>query len=198
MIIVIAAREGPQWMAGPENEQPAPPDQLVVTMKAGMRLTGAAARIDIKHLDVAKAPGIEVASSASDSLGRTWTIQAMAPSDFLETFTLSAQVVDRPLEPGKASVQLSLPGADTSFASFGLLKLRLQAGRLVGEVSGVDDEFSAEFEGPFTVTCAVPAASIAAEVPVSASENGLPILVVDEKFESTLCKRYATLAGRPR
>lgn len=170
----------------------------MVTTNAGMRLTGAPARVEIKYLDVARAPKVEVFLSASDSVGRTWASQARVSSDFLETFTLSAQVVDRPLKPGNASIQVSRPGADASFAPSGLLNLHLQAGRLVGETSGMRDQFSAKFEGPFAVTCAVPAASMAVGAPAPTSENALPTLVVDEKFESALCKRYATLAGRSR
>lgn len=183
-------------MAGLENKLAAPPDRFMVTTNTGMRLTGAAARVEIKYLDVARAPKVEVFLSASDSVGRTWASQARVSSDFLETLTLFAQVVDRPLQPGNAGVQVSRPGADASFAPSGLLKLRLQAGRLVGETSGMKDQFSAKFEGPFVVTCSVPAASMGAEAPAPTSENALPTLVVDQKFESALCKRYAPPADR--
>jgi hypothetical protein len=196
--MAAAAAGGSRSAAGSENEQAAPPDRFVVTTNAGMHLIGAAARIEIRHLAAAKAPEVEVVLSASDSLGRRWAVHSRAPSDFLETLTLSAQVVDRPLKPGTASVQVSRPGADASFAPSGLLKLRLQAGRLVGEASGMKSEFSAKFAGPFVVTCAVPAASMAAGAPAPTSENALPPLVVDEKFESAICKRYAALVGRSR
>jgi hypothetical protein len=198
MTMAAAALGGSQWTAGLKNEEPAPPERFVVTTNAGVRHTGAAARVEIKYPDAAKAPEVEVILWATNSLGQTWAVQLMAPSDFLNTLTLSAQVVDRPLQPGNASVQVSLPGADASFTPSGLLRLRLQAGRLVGEASGMTDEFSAEFEGPFVVTCAVPAASMAVGAPAPTSENALPTLVVDEMFESTLCKRYKALAGWSR
>jgi hypothetical protein len=198
IIMAAAAAGGSRWAAGPENEQAAPPDRFMVTTNVGIRLTGAAARVEIRHLAAAKAPEVEVVLSASDSLGRRWAVQSRAPSDFLETLTLSAQVTDRPLKLGNASVQVSLPGTNASFAPSGLLKLHLQAGRLVGEASGMNDEFSAKFEGPFVVTCAVPAASMAAGAPAATSENALLPLIVDEKFESALCKRYAALADQSR
>jgi hypothetical protein len=198
MTMAAAALGGSQWTAGLKNEEPAPPERFVVTTHAGMRFTGAAARVEIQPLDTARAPEIEVVLSAADSLGRTWAVQLMAPSDFLNTLTLSARVVDGPLQPGTANVQTSLPGADASFAPSGLLRLRLQAGWLVGEARGMTDEFSAEFEGPFVVTCAVPAASMAVGAPAPTSENALPTLIVDERFESTLCKPYKALAGRSR
>lgn len=197
-MIMAAAAGGFRCTPGQHNEQAAPPDRFVVTTKAGIRLTGAAARIEIKHLDAAKAPEVEVVLSTSDSSGRIWAVQSTPPLDFLEALTLSARVVDRPLKLGNASVQVSLPGADASFSPSGLIKLRVQAGRLMGEASGMNDKFSAKFEGPFVVTCSVPAASMAAVAPSPTSGTALPTLVVDEKFESALCKRYAALAGRSR
>jgi hypothetical protein len=198
VIMAAAAAGGVRWTAGLENEQAAPPDRFVVTTNAGMRLIGAAAKVEIKYLDAAKAPAVEVVLSASDRLGRTWALLSTASSDFLETLTLSASVIARPLQSGNVSVQVNFLGADASFAPSGLLHLRLQAGRLVGETSGMSDDFAAKFEGPFVVTCAVPADFMGAGAPTPTSENVLPLLIVDEKFESALCRRYIALAGQPR
>ena len=58
------------------------------------------------------------------------------------------------------------------------------------------DDQSATFAGEFVVTCAVPGASIRASAPTPGGAGAHPTLVVDEKFESALCKPYAGLAGR--
>jgi hypothetical protein len=182
----------------PKNELPAPPDRFVVTTGAGLRLTAAAARVDIKHWDAANAPEVEIFISASGGSGRVWVAQIAAPADFVNTLRLRAPVVDRPLEVGEATVSVTLRGGDITFASSGLVQLRLQARWVVGEASGMSKEFSAKFEGPLVVTCAVPAAALTARPPAPASKRGLPMLVIDERFESTFCQRYAALARGSR
>jgi hypothetical protein len=189
-IAAIGACGGTQ--VNPDNgERPAPPDRLMVTTRASARFSGPAARIDIRHVNPSKQPDVEIAFSASGNAG-TWAIQATPRSDFLRTFTLSANVVDRPLEPGYASVQVASPDGAATLASSGLLQLRLQSGRIAGEVDSNAELFAATFEGPFVVTGAVPAGATAPQS--SATET--PALVVDETFESALCKPYAALARR--
>ena len=178
---------------GPEREQAAPPDRFLVTTATGQRHTGAAAKVEIKYLDATKAPQVEVTFSASSSSGDTWGAYSTVPPDFLETLTLSARVMDRPLEPGDASIQVSPQGGETSFAPSGRLNLHLLSGWLVGDASGMSDKFAAKFEGPVVVTCAVPSSLMGVEAPTAAEDGELPTLVVDEKLESELCKRYATL-----
>lgn len=196
IVVIVGAGACERRQVNRDEERPAPPDRLVVTTKAGTRFTGPAARIDIRHRRAAKPPDVEVAFSASGIAGRTWAMQAMAPSEFLRTLTLTAQVVDRPLEAGHASLQVTFPDVDdASLASSGLLQLRLERARLVGEVSGASDEFAAVFEGPFVVTCAIPTLSIA---PGPSSEQTQPALVIDERFESAPCKGHAALAGWSR
>ncbi|MSQ47070.1 MAG: hypothetical protein EXR78_01585 [Deltaproteobacteria bacterium] len=178
-----------------KHEQPAAEAPFVVTTSVGPQLRGTAARVEIKYLDVAQAPQVEIVFSAADAADRLWAAQALPPADFLKTPTLSAQVVDRPLTLGTASVQVSQAGGDAVFSPGGLLTLQLRDGRLVGETREMGDEFSARFEGPFVVTCAVPATTLTGDAPTPTSDNTLPILVVDERFESPLCQPFATLAG---
>ena len=198
LIATIAAGGCGRSVGGPDSERAAPPDQFVVTTNAGMRLTGPAARIDIRHVDPAKAPAVEVFFSASGSSGQTWSVQSVAFPDFLATLSLTARVVDGLLEPGKASVQARLATADATAATSGLLSLRLYAGRLVGETSRMSDEFAAKFDGPFVVTCAVPASSTAVGAPASIAYDTPPTLIVDETFESALCQPYAAMGGWSR
>jgi hypothetical protein len=183
---------------GPDGELAAPPNQFVVTTRTGAQLTGPAARIDIRHVDAAKPPDVEIAFSASGNSGRTWSVLSSAPADFLETLALTARVVDGHVGAGTASVQVRLDDTESTSAPGGLLSLRLYAGRLMGETSRMNDEFAARFEGPFVVTCAVPASLIAGEAPASSAGTTPPTLTVDESFESDLCRRYATLGGWSR
>ena len=173
----------------------APPDPFVVTTKAGARFTGPAARIDIRRVSEAERPDVEVAFSASGGSGRTWTAQSIAPSAFLDTLTLEARVTDGPLKTGDASVQASGGGGEAATAPAGWLRLSVARGRLSGEAGGMSDELAATFDGSFVVTCAVPATSLETSAP-SSGGNGAPTLIVDEKFESSLCKPYAALGGR--
>ena len=180
----------------PDGELAAPPGQFVVMTRAGTQLTGPAARIDIRHVDAATPPDVEIAFSASGAAGRTWSALAAAPAGFLETLALTARVVDGHVGPGTASVQVRVGDAEGNAAPAGLFSLRLYAGRLMGEASKMDDELAARFEGPFVVTCAVPAGSSTGEAPASTAANVHPTLTVDEVFESALCRPYATLGGR--
>jgi len=198
LIAAIAVGGCRQSVRGPDSERAAPADQFVVTTNAGMRLAGPAARIDIRHVDPAKAPDVEVFFSASGSSGHTWAVQSVASPDFLKTHSFSARVVDGVLEQGKASVQVRLTAADATAAPSGLLSLRLYAGRLMGETTRMSDEFAAQFEGPFVVTCAVPASSTASGAPASIAKDTPPTLIVDETFESALCQPYAAVGGWSR
>jgi hypothetical protein len=183
---------------GSGEEQAAPADQFVVTTNAGARLSGPPARIEIRHVDEAKAPDVEVVFSASVGSGYTWSVHSVALPVFLETLSLAARVVDSPLEPGTASVQVALPNAEATAAPSGLLSFRLHAGRLVGEAGRMRDEFAARFDGPFVVTCAVPAAAMASGAPESIAKITRPTLILDETFESALCRPYAALGGWAR
>jgi hypothetical protein len=122
----------------------------------------------------------------------------VASPDFLETRSLTARVVNRLLEPGTASVQVRLTTADATAATSGLLSLRLYGGRLVGETSRMSDEFAAQFEGPFVLTCAVPASLTAVGAPASIAKDTPSTLIVDETFESALCQPYAAVGGWSR
>jgi hypothetical protein len=62
----------------------------------------------------------------------------------------------------------------------------------------MDDALAAKFEGPFVVTCAVPASSMAGAAPMPSTGGGRASLVVDDKFETALCRPYATLGGWSR
>jgi len=182
----------------PGQERVAPPDTFIVTTAGGTRLAGAAARVDIRYSDAGREPEVEIAFSASADGGGSWATQSVAPSDFLKTLSLSAVVVSGPVARGQASVQLNRQEGSPSFASGGVLQLRIQGGRMAGETSGTSADFTARFEGPFVVTCAVPPASLATAAPASTSNDARLPLVVDEQFESALCQPYASLAGRSR
>jgi hypothetical protein len=192
-LVVGGCREA---TVGPDGELAAPPNQFVVTLGSGSQLTGPAARIDIRHVDAAQPPDVEIAFSASGNAGRTWSVLSAAPADFLQTLTLTARVVDGRVGVGTASVQLSVDGKDALAAPRGLLSVRLYAGRLMGEASRMDADFAARFEGPFVVTCAVPASLAAGDAPASSGSGAPQTLTVDEHFESALCRPYATLAAR--
>ena len=63
-------------VVGSDIERSAPPDQFVVTTKAGTRLTGPAARIDIRHVgpagtDVECSFGVATAISAANRVVRS-------------------------------------------------------------------------------------------------------------------------------
>ncbi len=193
MIVAAAAGGGCPSASRPGGELPAPPDPFVVTTAGGVRASGPAARVEIRYFDPEGAPEIEVAVAAADGSGRTWAARALAPLEFLQTRTLTAELVDGLLEPGTASVQVAVPGGDAAFAPSGTLELRLREGELVGEVTAAGEEFSARLAGPFVVTCAAPAASLGTQAPAPVSEDALPALVVDERFESALCKPHARL-----
>ncbi len=198
LVATLAAGGCRETTVGPDGELPAPPNQFVVTTKAGRQLSGPAARIDIRHVDAAQAPDVEISFSASGGSGRTWSVLSAASADVLQTLSLTARVVDGRVVPGTASVQARLGDADGTAAPAGLLSLRLYAGRLIGEASRMDDELAATFEGPFIVTCAVPAALMRGEAPAPSAADPRPTLTVDEAFESALCRPYATLGGWSR
>lgn len=174
---------------GSSGERPAPPGPLTVSTTAGARFTGPPARIDIRHATPG-APTVELVMSAADDRGRTWALQAALPAESLTSLTLRAQLVQRPLQPGDATVQLTAapasaaPPTEAVTASAGQLQARLQHGRIEGSVTGATPELSATFAGPFAVTCAVP------------SESGSTTLVVDERLASPTCKPYADLTRR--
>ncbi len=195
ILLAVATGDANQEATNLEHEQPAVEEQFVVTTSTGIRLVGMAARVEIKYPDVAQAPQVEIVFSAANASERFWAVQAFPSADFLKTHILSAQVVDRPLTLGKASVQVSQSGGDAVFSPGGLLTVQLRQGRLVGETRGMGDEFSARFDGPFVVTCAVPATALTVEAPIPTSGNAVPILAVDERFESALCQPLRTLAG---
>jgi hypothetical protein len=177
----------------PGDEVAAPPDQFMVTTAAGV-LSGPAARIDIRHVDPSKPPDVEIAFSASGSSGRTWSVMLIAAPDFLQTQRITARVVDGLLREGQASVQVGAAGANVSAADSGLVSLSLHAGRLSGEARRVPDGFAADFEGPFVVSCAIPASSDAA-APAPVAGSPFAALVLDDRFESTLCRPFAGLRG---
>jgi hypothetical protein len=197
LVATLAVTGCRETTVGPDGELAAPADQFVVMTRAGTQLTGPAARIDIRHVDAAKPPDVEIAFSASGASGRTWSALATAPTGFLETLALTARVVDGRVGPGTATVQVRLDEREGTAAPAGLLSLGLYAGRLTGEASRMDDELAARFEGPFVVTCAVPAGPTG-EAPASSAANAQPTLTVDEAFESALCRPYATLGGWSR
>lgn len=176
-------------------ERPAPPDRFVVETAEGRRLSGAPARIDIRHLDALQAPQIEVTVSAGDDEGQVWGFRAWAPSSFPGMPGFTAHIVRGPLGPGQAGVEHGRAAADTRSATGGTLQLALREGRLTGRAHA--NGASARFEGPYAVSCAVPASApaAAASAATPTPEAPLPVLVVDERFESPLCKPYAQLAG---
>ena len=182
---------------GPDSELPAPPNTFLVTTNAGTQLTGAPARIDIRHVDANRGPDVEIMFSASGSSGQTWSVLAAAPAGFLETNNLTARVVDGRITPGTATVQMR-SGVEDAAAPEGLLSLRLYAGRITGETSRMGEALAARFEGPFVVTCAVPAASMPAGAPAPSANDAPQTLTVDDTFESQLCRPYATLGGWSR
>jgi hypothetical protein len=185
-------------VAGPDHERPAPPNSFVVTTGAGVQLSGSAARIDIRHADAAQPPDVEISFSATGGGGGNWSVLTAAPAEFLQTLNLTARVVDGRVGPGTATVQGAAAGGEVAAASTGLLSLRLYAGRLSGEASRMEDALAARFDGPFIVTCSVPAASLAGAAPAPAADGARPALIVDEAFESAACKPYATLGGWSR
>jgi hypothetical protein len=165
---------------------------------AGAQLTGAAARIDIRHANAPQPPDVEISISATSSSGVTWSALTAAPPEFLETLSLTARVVDGRVVPGTATVQAGRANADASAAPAGLMSLRLYSGRLVGEASRMDDEHAARFDGPFIVTCAVPAALVAVDAPTPGADGPRPTLIVDDAFASAPCRPYAALGGWSR
>jgi hypothetical protein len=178
--------------ASSPGERPAPSGQLVLATEAGAQFTGPAARIDIR-IDQAGHPTAELVLSVADGTGRTWALQAALSMESLDSLNLRAQLVQRPLQAGDATVQLVAPGTEAAVAAAGLLQAQLRSGVIEGAVSGASAEFAASFTGPFAVTCAVPIAG--APVPTS---GGAVALAVDEKFESAGCKPYASLGQRTR
>jgi hypothetical protein len=174
----------------PAGERPAPAGQLAVTTEAGTRFSGPPARIDIRF-DNEGTPSVELAMTVADADNRTWALQASLQATALDSQILQAQLVNRPLQAGDATVQLSSQGSEPVTAAGGQLRARLQAGTIQGDVLGTTASLAASFAGPFVVTCAAPIAG----APAPTAGNA-PALVVDEKFESQACKPYAGLARR--
>jgi hypothetical protein len=192
---LLAAAACNSGVVGPGTERPAPPDSFLVTTNAGTQLTGPAARIDIRHVDATQPPAVEISFSAAGGSGGSWSALIAAPPGFLQTFNLTARVVDGQVVPGTATVQATIAGGDSTAVTAGVLSLQLRAGRLTGEARRIDNERMATFEGPFVVTCAVPAALFTQGAPAPSTEQLPPTLVVDENFESAPCAPYATLGG---
>jgi hypothetical protein len=190
----VALALGAPACAGPE--EPAAPERFEVRLaNSAPPLRGAAARVDIRHDGGTAAPIVEVTFSASDH-ARTWAAHVLAPQRFLQTLKLVAQVSDRPLVPGRASVQTGAPGADASMARGGSLQLSLRHGRLEGSYVPAAERGGAapvRFAGPYVVSCSVPASALATNAAAAGAAMGAHI--VDENFTSTLCKPYAALGG---
>jgi hypothetical protein len=193
----VAAAGCAREAAAPNDERPAPPNSFLVTTNAGTQLSGTAARIDIRYADAGQPPDVEISISAAGDSGRTWSALTAAPAEFLKTPSLTARVVDGRVVPGTATVQSGRDNTEITSAPAGLLSLRLYNGRLTGDASRMDDEHAARFDGPFVVTCAVPAAATAGGVapPTPSAGEARPALQVDEGFQSALCRPYATLGG---
>jgi hypothetical protein len=195
----LAAAACNPGVVGPGTERPAPPDAFMVTTNAGTQLTGPAARIDVRHVDATRPPDVEISFSAAGGSGRTWSALIAAPPGFLQTLNLTARVVDGGVVAGTATVQeATITGGDITAVTAGVLSLQLRAGRLMGEGRRMDGERMATFEGPFVVTCAVPAALTTQGAPAPGTDQLPPTLVVDENFESASCAPYATLGGWAR
>lgn len=190
--MLLAALAG---AAGAAPEAPASPDRLVVVLHGGARWTGAPARLDVRLPDAGGPPRIELAFAAADTEGRQWAVIAEAGPGFDPAREVELQVTDRPLAAGRASVQRQASAGPAERARSGLLRLRLQQGRIRGEAIGVGDRLAARFEGPLAVSCAVPASALAA-APTAPQSSDMPApLVVDEKFASAACRPYAALAA---
>lgn len=175
----------------PALEEPQPPDGFVVTTAAGQRLVGGPARIMIRFTDPTAPPVVEVAFSATDQAGRRWAAHVMATPALLATRSLSAMVVDRPLQAGEAAVEFERDGTEPAFATTGRLRLALRQGRLDGEADGMAEIMAARFAGPFVASCAIPPA--AAMVTAPASADAPPALMVDNDFASPLCAPFRRL-----
>lgn len=194
MACAAAAPDTAVRAAVPTPELPAPPDRFVLQVEGGARLTGPPARIDIRHAVVGAAPAVEISFAAGDEQGTTWSVLVVAQSGFLRDSALQAQLSDRPLEPGRASLQRIQSAGGVQMADAGALQLSLRQGRLSGQATarGLG---RLKFEGPYAVSCTLPASATAVAPPASA--DALMAQVVDEGFESVLCKPYAAL-GRGR
>lgn len=192
-----AATAGLAGAVAADDERAAPPDPFVVTTPAGMRLAGAPARLDIRHPQGGPVVA-ELTFSASDPAGRVWNARLLASAETIAKRRLSATISDRPLVAGRASVQTQSGDAEAVFARAGAIRVVLQAGRLTGETSGTSERFAARFEGPFAVSCAVPAAALTGAASSPAEPQGPGALVVDDSLASAPCRPYAALAGPPR
>src|SRR5919106_1704852 len=70
LVATLAVTGCRETTVGPDGELAAPANQFVVMTRAGTQLTGPAARIDIRHVDAAKPPDVEIAFSASVASAR--------------------------------------------------------------------------------------------------------------------------------
>jgi hypothetical protein len=192
-LALVMVGAAPAAAAAHPDELAALPNTLVVELQGGQRLVGAPARIDIKHPQAGAAPRVEVVLWARSAAGEAWSAHAIAPAGFLAERVLQAAVSDRSLLEGQASVQHAIPLGELVFAASGRLELSLQGGRLSGTVTGADQQVIARFEGPVSMTCAVPAATLTGGLASPQSETLLQALLVDTNFESALCKPHAGL-----
>jgi hypothetical protein len=182
IVSVTALALGDDW--------PGPPGGLLVVTGHGDQLSAHGARVDVRFERRDAPPSVEIAVAASNGEDRTWAFQTLATAAFLASPSLVAPLVDRPLRPGEASVQVSAPGIDIGFASRGRLRLEIARGRIEGEVTATEGAFAARFAGPIALTCATIANPSGPEAP--------PILVVDSQLTTSLCAPWASLLAPMR
>jgi hypothetical protein len=172
------------------DDWPGPPGDLLVITGDGDRLSAHGARVDIRFERRDAPPSVEIVLAASNGEDRTWAFQALVTEAFLSSPSLVAPLVDRPLRPGEASVQVSAPVSNTVFATRGRLRLEIAGGRIEGEATGTDAAFAARFGGPVALACATVVGSPGIEAP--------PILVVDSQLTTSQCAPWARLLAPTR
>jgi|GEM_PF-3137879 hypothetical protein len=173
---------------GPDGEQPAGPDPLVVTLGDGEQLRGPEARLDVRFPDPEGPAQVELFLSGAAASGAGWSALLRAGPELLERRAVAAAVTQGPLQPGQASVERRAADGAAQQAASGQVQLRLEGRRLAGEVGGAPAGFAARVEGPFVVTCSVP-------LPGAPAGQGA-VLTVDARFESAQCRPWGALAGR--
>jgi hypothetical protein len=128
--------------------------------------------------------------------GESWgAIGAVAPSDAnagTGTLTISTD----PISDGLANV-IKQGASGSVQATTGSLSFHFAKGAIAGEVAGASPpSLNAELSGALSVECWVPVddPSVTGQTGGIVSDDGTPVLVLDEKFGSTLCKDYGVWA----
>lgn len=195
-----------QMLVGCHNEAVASParnpessGELSVVSESGARYAGSVVRINVRFTEPT-APEVEIDITSRNKNNQDWTLYARLASAFLATGKMALPLRAGAIEAGSGTVQLRHGAQSPVLAEQGTVELVATGKQIRGTVQGAGAELDAQFSGPLAIVCAVrrEAMPSGGATPVADSPGGTsaPVLVVDQRMESDLCRPLLAGIGR--